>query len=166
MLNINDLWIGEVVRLKKSGRVGRFEGVRDGKGVINVDGKIVLAAPRLIELYKASDDNKDQPIKTVQEAKYQSEIFQNTIDLHIENLAPSLANSRAERILDIQVQAAQAYIEEAIDRTAHSRTVLIIHGKGIGTLRNEIKHLISLYDEIKIDYLTNNGGATEIIIMK
>jgi len=95
MLNINDLWIGEVVRLKKSGRVGRFEGVRDGKGVINVDGKIVLAAPRLIELYKASDDNK-----------------------------------------------------------------------GIGTLRNEIKHLISLYDEIKIDYLTNNGGATEIIIMK
>lgn len=39
-MNIKDLWIGESVRIKTSGKTGRFEGINhQGKARISVDQK-------------------------------------------------------------------------------------------------------------------------------
>ena len=39
---------------------------------------------------------------------------------------------------------------------------LIIHGKGEGVLRQEIRHMISLEPKIKLQISVNHDGATEI----
>ncbi|MBK8827793.1 MAG: hypothetical protein IPO26_14065 [Saprospiraceae bacterium] len=50
-MNIKDLWIGESVRIKTSGKTGRFEGINhQGKARISVDQKILLVAAENLEV--------------------------------------------------------------------------------------------------------------------
>jgi len=163
MIDVDELWIGDLLRLKKSGRIGKFSGRSGHKKVrVQVGSKMVVTPITNVEL-------------APEEAAVQSPVFSHrpdisaaktaatlsdTIDLHIEVLNPSLVTNRAERIVDYQVKAAKSFIENAIEH--QTKKILIIHGKGEGVLKSEIKHLLSLYDEVQFTFDKNNGGATEV----
>jgi len=162
MLNIDDLWIGDLVLLKKSGRIGKFNGRSGhkkikvqiaGQNVITPIGNVELAPEdTILEEYDYSHRPKIESKKTT--------TLSDSIDLHIEVLNPSLKNGRAERIVDFQVKAAEDFIHDAI---AHgTKQVLLIHGKGEGVLKSEITHLLSLIDDVQFTFEKNNGGATEV----
>ena len=162
MIDINDLWIGDLLLLKKSGRIGKFDGRSGHKKVkIKVGDKIVITPITNVEL--APEGTKieefiysNRPEKT----KPKITSLSDTIDLHIEVLNPSLQTSRVERIVDFQVKSAKTFIEESI--LTGIKKILIIHGKGEGVLKSEITHLLSLYDEVQFTFEKNNGGATEV----
>ena len=162
MVDINDLWIGDLLRLKKSGRIGTFEGRSGHKKVrVKVADKIVITPVTNVELAPkdaqvTSFDYSHRP-KKIEPAK---STLSDTIDLHIEVLNPSLQNGRIERIVDFQVKAAKAFIEKSIKQ--NTRKIVIIHGKGEGVLKSEILHLLSLYDQVQFTFDKNNGGATEV----
>jgi len=51
MVELANLWIGDAVRLKSSGRTGRFAGVNaDGKARIDIEGKVILSGAANLEL--------------------------------------------------------------------------------------------------------------------
>jgi dsDNA-specific endonuclease/ATPase MutS2 len=162
MIDINDLWIGDLLLLKKSGRIGKFEGRSGHKKVkVKVGDKTVITPVSNIEL--APEGSKIETFNYSNRPKIDKPVataLSDTIDLHIEVLNPSLKNGRAERIIDFQVKAAKDFIENAI---AHkTKQILIIHGKGEGVLKLEINHLLALMDEVQFTFDKNNGGATEV----
>ena len=159
MIKVEDLWVGDQVVLKKSNRIGTYEGKKDGKLKVKVRGKIVLTSAKNLVLHIEKEEEK---------VTFPSiDLIQDTIesrpppvlDLHIEKLHPSLKNSRAERIIDYQIKAAKQHIEDAI-RFKYPR-IALIHGKGQGVLKQEIRHLLSLYTEVKSCEIINDGGGTE-----
>ena len=162
MVDINDLWIGDIVILKKSGRVGKFSGKSEGSKLrVKVGDKVVITTPSNIDL--APEGTRINPFeeKKVQDTSNESTSAPtDTIDLHIEHLNPSMQNSRAERIVDYQVKAAKSFIDTSLD--SNVKRILIIHGKGEGVLKSEVDHLLSLYDEVEFSFRRNNGGATEV----
>ena len=159
MIVVDDLWVGDLLRLKKSGRIGKFEAIIDGKIRVKIDDKTVLTTITNLEYYI--------------EPKTEHHLFlpddgvtdicppERVIDLHIEKLNPSLTNGKPERILDYQIKAAKEYLEQVIALKYSS--VIIIHGKGTGVLKLEIRHLLSLYSEVQLCLDTNKGGGTEVV---
>ena len=162
MIDINDLWIGDWLRLKKSGRIGKFSGqTAEGKLKIEVAGKIILTPITNVESSEAPPPtapklHSNRPSKSKQTATDLS----SSIDLHMEVLRPNSTHTRPERILDIQVNAAKQFIEVSISRK--TRKIEIIHGKGEGVLKSEIRHLLGMYDEVQFVFDSNKGGATEV----
>jgi len=163
MLDLNELWIGDLVLLRKSKRIGKFEGVKDGKAVINVSGKKVVTTATNLQLANL-DDVPDKSDSSTTENKVSNVDMtepRQELDLHIEVLNPSMQHGRPERILAIQVTAAERFIQSAIEHKLPS--VKIIHGKGKGVLRAEIYHLISIEPAILTSYVINNGGGVELL---
>ena len=162
MIDIEDLWIGDLLLLKKSGRIGKFNGRSGHKKVrVLIGEKTVITPITNIEIAPEGSEIKEfdyshRPKNDIKPAA----TFSDTIDLHIEALNPSLLSSRAERIVDIQVKAAKTFIETSISNS--TKRIIIIHGKGEGVLKSEITHLLSLYDEVQFTFDNNNGGATEV----
>ncbi|MEE9438365.1 MAG: Smr/MutS family protein [Saprospiraceae bacterium] len=166
MIDIEDLWVGDTLRLIKSGRIGKFEGIKkDGKIKVNIGNKIIVTTLSNLETYTVPDRDivkeftEKHLSKTYQSPK--SNLKKTVIDLHIEVLDPHLKNQRVERILQVQIEAAKSFIEHAISKNYSS--VEIIHGRGQGVLKSEVAHLLSLYKEVKIYIPTNEGGATEVL---
>lgn len=161
-MDINDLWIGDLLRLKKSGRIGKFDGLSGHKKIrVKVGEKIVLTTVSNVEYapeatLEESPTYSNRPKKIIKT----SAALSDTIDLHIEVLNPSLHSSRVERIVDFQIKAARDFIENSIDNG--TRKILIIHGRGEGVLKSEVLHLLSLYDEVQYTFDKHNGGATEV----
>lgn len=162
MLNIDDLWIGDLLVLKKSGRIGKFNGRSGHKKVkVKVGEKNVITPITNIELAPEGStvntiDYSHRP-KLVKQTKTS---LSDKIDLHIEVLNPSLTHGRAERIVDFQVKAAEDFIEQSIANG--TKKIEIIHGKGEGVLKSEILHLLSLNDKVQFTFDKNNGGVTEV----
>lgn len=162
MVDIDDLWIGDLLLLKKSGRIGKFNGRSGHKKVkVKIGEKIVITPIGNIELApeNAKIDEFDYSHR-LQKPKPTAVQLSDTIDLHIEVLNPSLQNSRVERIVDFQIKAAKSFIESSIKSS--TKKILIIHGKGEGVLKSEIVHLLSLYDAVQFTFDKNGGGATEV----
>lgn len=154
-----DYWVGDAVLLVKSGRHGTFEGVHSsGKARIRVGNKIILSAPHNILELK---EEKKRPAIHLQEEVRKSldrRSFENTIDLHAEELDSSLVNQAPQMIIQKQVRACKEFIEHAIQL---KRTeITIIHGKGKGQLRLEVEHLLGQYDEVVFHSSIHDGGAT------
>lgn len=160
---ISELWIGDLLRLKKSGRVGKFAGISaDQKIKVKIDGKVILTTPGNLE--HAPDnhsDTEEQFISRPTIIKQTPKPLNSVIDLHIEILNPSLLNARPERIIDFQVTAAKDFLENAIEQGFPK--IEIIHGKGAGVLKMEVEHLIYLNSEhIKAQFPLNKGGSIEL----
>lgn len=160
MIDPTKLWIGDVLKLKSSGRVGKFEGMKNSKLRINVSGKIILTSISNVEFYT---ENK---ISDLDNIKSQSNIlkinFDPVIDLHIEKLAPSMINYRSEHILLYQIRAAKNHLLYAIENKI--KKIEIIHGRGTGALKSEILFLVSQYSQIIHQESSRNGGALVIFL--
>lgn len=155
---LTDFWIGDRVRLVKSGRQGTFEGVHpSGKARVKIGDRIILSSSHnIIEV----EEEKKRPDIHLQEegSKYSGKSFDTTIDLHAEVLDSSLVHQAPQMIIQKQVRACKEFIEFAIQ--LKRAEITIIHGKGEGQLRLEVEHLLGQYDEVVFHSLIHDGGAT------
>ncbi len=165
MIDKNDLWIGDLLKSKKSGKVGRYEGLKsDGRIRLNVGGKIFLIKATDIE--KVDEKSFFEKKFELREEKLQASLgFEKTpksIDLHIEKLNPNLTNALPERIADYQLKAIEKYMNKVIeDRLTN---VVIIHGKGTGALKTSIHTFLNSIEEVNHFHLINNDGATDVYL--
>jgi dsDNA-specific endonuclease/ATPase MutS2 len=87
------------------------------------------------------------------------------VDLHIEEIVDQYKHLTNGEIVDIQLRHARTVIEKA--RKNKIQKVVFIHGKGKGTLRSELLHLLSGYTFLEYydaSFKTYGGGATEVKI--
>lgn len=161
---MKNYWIGDWVKIISSSKIGKFEGEINGKAKIKINSKTLLLKPSEIVLLPDNEipnlviENKTDSDK---ENKISFIPFNNTLDLHIEKLAPKMANQRAEMLISYQIKKAESFISEAITRK--QTNIILIHGKGIGALKLEIEHLLQKFPEVYFTKTINNGGATEIM---
>lgn len=162
MIDVSELWIGDPLMSTKSGTKGTFEGIgKNGKVRLNVKGKIVLIPPKLLVKY---EEKSQKSIVQNTSKKYEEvENFGDSIDLHIERLNPTIANSNPIHILDYQIRKCKSFLNHTIRKRKLS--VVIIHGKGKGQLKTEVLNLIGDFSEVVGMKEINNGGAQELQLM-
>ena len=167
MVDIKSLWIGDLLKTS-SGKIVKFEGIAgDGRARVNYLGKILLVDANNISLEKEEDDFPHHLLQDFLEDKLAKEKskplkikINNTLDLHIEVLAPEMKNDYPGRIIEYQMLRCKQFIEDAITRRLPHIT--IIHGKGTGTLKNEVESLLRSYHEMRFQVSKNDGGAIDV----
>lgn len=160
MINSDSLWVGDHVRLIKSDRRGIYEGTNDeGKAKVRIDDKIIISAFANIEI--APPPVKKKVDLSTEESSTSSILtFTNTIDLHIDVLAPELENQLPEAIFNKQIKECTSFVEKAINQRI--KYITIIHGIGKGQLKKEVHHILNGYDQVRLLELIHNGGATYV----
>ena len=107
---------------------------------------------------------KGYKVYDAREARRHLEPPRSVIDLHVEKLTDEWRNLSNYEILGLQLKTFEKYYELALAHMQPSLTV--IHGVGIGKLRDEIHELLRLRKEVKTfvnQYHPQFGyGATEI----
>ena len=161
---MSDFWIGDWVKIISSNKIGKYEGKINEKAKIKIENNIYMV--NSVDIILLAEDEIPKPkdkIKIVSTKSIESPLlpFKNTLDLHIEILAPKMENERAEVLVNYQIKQAEKFIKEAIKRKQIS--IILIHGKGIGALKLEIEHLLKNFSEVYFTKTINNGGATEIM---
>lgn len=163
-LNINDLWIGDQVKLMSSGKVGTFEGkISAVIARVKIEGRLLNVPCSDLAIYKESPISVDEILQSqfVKNTAQKTSAVPDEIDLHIKVLDSSMSNQMPERILHFQIQKASQYIEAAIQKRKYK--IKIIHGKGTGVLKTEIKHLLKSYKHVLCTHEVSNGGAIEVL---
>ena len=162
----DELWIGDWLKSKITGRTGRYEGM-DAKGRlrVNIDGSIVLMKSVNAELTTEPSLPKNVTKDLIED---NSIIFHknfspsNTvIDLHIEVLNPDLLGSEPIEIRDFQMAACRKFVENTYEKGR--KEVKIIHGKGEGKLRAYIQQM--LRSDPRVNFISENpdGGSTVVL---
>ncbi len=165
MVDKKELWIGDLLKVIKSGKIGKFEGVKeDGRFRVRLGDKVILIKDIYLEkIDEATRVKKEFEIREdVLKEKLGYKKTEQVIDLHIEKLNPNLLNSVPERIIDFQLKTFENYIENALKDRLHTFT--IIHGKGTGVLKTSIQTFLNSVEEVNHFHLINNGGATEVFM--
>lgn len=165
MLNQDDLWVGDELKLKRSGRKGSFLGLaKDGRLRVKVGDKVLLVYISGVEAVPEEKLNQkliDLKEETLKE-RLGYERLESQIDLHIEKLNPSLVHAVPERIIDVQLKAFEAYMEGVVDQKM--KFVTIVHGKGTGVLKTAIQASLQSMEEVNHYISVNGGGATEVVM--
>ena len=170
-MDLKTMWIGDRVRLKSSGRQGRFEGLNaDGRARIRVGQSIIITGSANLEAIPEQETfpdidaflREDAQNSNAAQAKLKKlNVYTDCIlDLHIEKLAPDMKNEPSGRILEFQLKESEKFLKAAISRG--SPHITIIHGKGQGVLKEAIEHQLKLFTEVKITFSKNGGGAVEV----
>ena len=165
MVDSKSLWIGEELRLLSNGAIGTFEGVlSDGNIKIKLDGFIRILNPLEVEL---APENHDIPVHFEDSYLYEpltkkSKPFKNQveIDLHIEKLAPHLIHGNKERILSYQLEKFREFMAQHLN--SKQTNLLIIHGKGEGILREQIRLELKSISRVRFFFPIHKNGATEV----
>jgi dsDNA-specific endonuclease/ATPase MutS2 len=87
------------------------------------------------------------------------------VDLHIEELTDDYKHLTNGEIVVIQLRHARSIIDKA--RQQKINKIVFIHGKGRGTLKQELLHLLAGYTFVEVydaSYKRYGGGATEVRI--
>jgi dsDNA-specific endonuclease/ATPase MutS2 len=166
-MQLKDLWVGESVLIRSSGKTGRFEGInQEGKARIRVENKILLVTGDNLDVVPEKDHFPDIDDFLNAENKLENKIkplkikFDHTLDLHIDKLAPHMENQIPARIMEYQLRKSDLFIREAIDKNYPHIT--IIHGKGQGVLKEAIEHQLKQFHQIRFTFSKNGGGAVEV----
>lgn len=147
--------------------------------VINSDGfELTYSIKKLVPLanmndYRIATGEEDKHIRTKikSENKKQKKSKPSNnkvvweIDLHIEELTDDYRNLSNGEILEIQMRHFTHFMGDAIEKKIPK--VIIIHGKGEGVLKNEIRTALFAYGNLEIhdaSYTKYGQGATEVII--
>lgn len=159
---MNDYWIGDWVKILASEKLGVYEGEINGKARIKIEREYLLLEYSEFELLPdelipVKNDLATEKKLNISSSKTNSN---NTLDLHIEKLKPSLVNAIPEMILKHQLLKAKEFIESAIEKRIFR--IVMIHGKGLGALKMEIEHLLGDYPQLNYYITINDGGATEV----
>lgn len=159
MIDPNELWVGDTLQVISTGIVGKYDSHKGSFVIIDCKGNKISADKSDIRMYK-------QP-KQVVEITFEEEIvpessikFNDTLDLHINKLAPHMEHQEQSRILDFQIEKARQFVQDAIDNKRYQ--ILIIHGKGSGVLKAETLEMLKDFHTVRYTFDKNDGGATEI----
>lgn len=166
MVDLNMLWVGDHIRVKSSGRIGTFEGISSkGKARIKSENKIFLVSASNLESYEVKEEESVIEFSDLvkdKSHKVNKASFENSIDLHIEKLNPSLINGLPERIIDFQTKAFLSFFDNA--KSLNVPVITIIHGKGTGALKQVVQSIVKGDDAVLSFKEINNGGATEVAL--
>jgi hypothetical protein len=102
--------------------------------------------------------------KTAKKVKLQNE---NEIDLHVEHDAKKNKGKSNGEIVQIQLNTAKDFLDKSM--LSGKKEIVIIHGKGNGTLKSEISKLLKGYYGIKFedgDFRKYGEGATLVYLKK
>lgn len=147
--------------------------------VINSDGfELTYSIKKLVPLadmndYRLANKEEDKHIRTKIKSEKKNEKKSKPsshkiiweIDLHIEELTDDYRNLSNGEILEIQMRHFTHFMADAIEKKIPK--VIIIHGKGEGVLKNEIRTALFAYGNLEIhdaSYTKYGQGATEVII--
>jgi len=133
MLDLGELWVGDELRLIKSGRNGRYLGQsKDGRLRVKVGEKTLLVKLEGVE--RIPELRMNQKLVELKEEELKVNLgykrLESNIDLHIEKLNSNLVNAIPERIVDVQLKAFEEYMDGVVEQGL--KFVTIIHGKGTG----------------------------------
>ena len=163
MVILEELWVGDAVRIIATGETGKFHSHANGMATILLDtgSRRQLSAAQL-ELYepKEVEDALDLNLEEPEKASLSFHNFPSSIDLHIDKLNPSMANARPERILSYQSEAIREYLNNA--ESVGLKFVTIIHGKGTGVLKAETLHILKTNENVNYIVEVKDGGAVEV----
>lgn len=161
-MDLNDLWIGDTVKVISTGEIGKYEG-EDSHGQAKVrfgrEIKMIGALDLIIE--EEEEDFKKQNKKIKKGKEFNFEIlemagFNRVLDLHLDKLKDFEASNWPLGPIDFQLHHCRKYIKEAI-RNRVPR-IEIIHGKGKGVLKEEVMSLLFVFEEVQsVDQLANEG---------
>ena len=168
-MNLDDLWIGDLLVILKSGKEGTFQGIHreKAKARVQVGEKIILVSPQNLSLAPEKKYNKleelgfdtpSSPSSLMQERLD----FDSVIDLHMEKLQPSKKNDNPIAILEFQLRKLREFIDRAIELKLPKITV--IHGKGTGALKMETFNILDSYSEKKSYHPINNEGGVIVYL--
>jgi len=158
-----ELWIGDLLRSKVTGRTGTFEGIHSsGRLRIKSGNKFYLVAPRNVE--KLEDDTEEDVKLVFEEENHSVKATDpsDTIDLHIEKFRPDLQNALPERILDIQLKGFEEFLADA--KSSRQKILEIIHGRGEGVLRKHIRQILASDKDVLSYESSRNDGATRVYL--
>ncbi len=158
---MSDYWIGDWVKICSTGKKGKFEGEVNNKAKIKVQNKLLLVDLSDVELLSEDEIPQILTKSKTYIPKSKESKYTNTIDLHIEKLAPSMQNEIPELIVSFQIKKAKEFLLKSIERK--QLNVTVIHGIGIGALKMEVEALLKSLDEVYFTKSVNNGGAIEIL---
>jgi len=160
-MDLKELWIGDLLKVKSTGKIGTFEG-KFGKdiAILKIAGKKVEVLSTDLKMYHPPKEKKEVFKKVYKSSPITIKELDNEIDLHLEKLTDNHQQIIPEIKLDFQVNACISYLQKAIEQRKHS--VTIIHGKGTGTLKAEVLNLVKDFKEIYQTIEKNNGGALEV----
>lgn len=169
MLQLDDLWIGDILRCTLTGVKGSYEGKGpDGNVLMKTGNKILVMSIENLELV-ADDDRPDlqkillddipDQVQTPILKRKRLEV-ERFIDLHIQVLAPEMQTGKPEFILEFQLNRFKEYINSAIQ--SRLTEVTIIHGKGQGILRDQIQKFLDSDPRVKLWKASPDQGSTEV----
>ena len=160
MIEISELWIGDMLMSTKSGKIGTYVGLHtDGNKLrVKVGDKIVFMYPHSVVLYVEKTtqvliEKKDKKYKPIDK-------FGDIIDLHINKLNPEMEHANPIHIIEYQIRQCRAFVESCIRKLRME--AIIIHGIGTGQLKHDVLHLLGDYKEVKFVDEINQGGAQKI----
>lgn len=166
MVNKEDLWIGDLLQIISTGEVGKYDGHAGEQIIVNTPGGIRhCEAADLQEYVEPIIEDKlvfDDDPSTRKMLNFKD--MPKSIDLHIQKLSPSHTHAIPERILAVQLEALNQYLDEAT--LAGLRYVTIIHGKGTGVLKAETIHILKGRENVKHWIEVHQGGAMEVLLMR
>ncbi|HOY13713.1 MAG TPA: Smr/MutS family protein, partial [Saprospiraceae bacterium] len=158
-------WIGDKVKTK-AGKFGIYAGKNpEGKAKVKIGDKILIVAHERLSLVTDEETidwdafheelrQHDLKLEADSNPKGRINYKKHQVDLHIETFAPHLQNENSVRILDIQIEKFEAFLNEAYN---HKRNpVTVIHGRGEGVLRKQIWAMLELDPRVSLKKLINN----------
>jgi len=163
-MNIQNLWIGDNVRILSKNENGVFEGIsKQGFALIKVSDQVLKVSGDDLILIEESKVENPALIEILQESKSKQKPrkeISNKIDLHIEQLAPHLVNAPPSRILDFQIERCIEFIETSI--ASKQGIIHIIHGKGKGVLKAAVIDILKSNNQINFYTEASQGGALDV----
>lgn len=141
-MNLDELWIGDRLRIKSTGVTGRYHGQKSGRPQIQTAEGLVETDALDIEPIDEEPLEKGVELKAVPpqiDLKAISK-FNPTLDLHQESLLKSGYKLPNGPILGWQLGICQKFLLTA--KKLEVRRITIVHGFGAGILKNEVAHLL------------------------
>ena len=161
---LNELGNGKVIKLLNNQQVLilREDGFED---VYRIKELIIVSAETHSEAafkYIPINNKEESLIKNISKRHKKNNGIVWEIDLHIEHLVENHRNFSNYEIVQIQIRHCEFTIEKAIKNNVSK--LIVIHGKGEGVLKEEVRQLLKKYQvEAKdADYRNYGFGATEV----
>ena len=139
-----------------------FELEYTSKELIKIDEEHELEYDRSVE---KTDHGKDKVYKKLNPVRHKKDVVE--VDLHIEELVEDHRGWSNAEILLHQLDKFEKVLSSAFQ--TGKRKMVVIHGRGDGVLRFEIRKKLRDYPGIEVhdaSYKTYGQGATEILLHK
>jgi predicted metallo-beta-lactamase superfamily hydrolase len=123
-MDLNELWIGDTVKLQSSGKIGTYIGTNsEGRPRVRCGTKVILTAANNIEVFHESEKQGEVDIELIEKPTVKNSAYlSREIDLHIENLNPSLTHEAPQMILNHQIKRCRTYNHQCSDIASYYRT--------------------------------------------